>query len=428
MSKWIESEISKIGSVVSGGTPSTSVSKYWNGDILFVTPYDLSRNRVAFIEDTERKISREGLENSSANLLPVGSIILSSRAPIGYIAIAKKEFTTNQGCKSIIPNSDFDSLYFYYCFQFYVERIKKYGEGTTFAEISKGDLELIKFPHPKDKTEQRQIATILSTGDAVIEKTQAAINKYKAIKQGMLQDLFTRGIDTATGKLRPSYQDAPHLYKESKLGWIPREWENCEMGKYISDNLYGPRFNAKDYHINGNVKTIRGTDFTKDGDILYNKAPKAQLDSSLINSHKLEDGDIVIVTTADCGLTAVFKKPINDVDFIPSAYSVKYRFMKNVNPYFIKYFMTTDVAIRQVNKYVRQGTLGNLPGSDILGFNMIYPNTDEQNKIAERLLTIDTKLQTEQDFLHKQQQIKAGLMNDLLSGRKKVKIKENQMA
>ncbi|TAF78922.1 MAG: restriction endonuclease subunit S, partial [Sphingobacteriales bacterium] len=108
MSKWIESEISKIGTVVSGGTPSTTNSKFWNGDILFVTPYDLSRNKTAFIENTERKISREGLENSSANLLPIGSIILSSRAPIGYIAIAKKEFTTNQGCKSIIPNSDFD--------------------------------------------------------------------------------------------------------------------------------------------------------------------------------------------------------------------------------------------------------------------------------------------------------------------------------
>ena len=323
---------------------------------------------------------------------------------------------------------ELDSKYLFYYLNEKFLWIQNNRTGTGVPHVPKDLERILLVKYPKDKTEQRQIATILSTADAVIEKTQAAIAKYKAIKQGMLQDLFTRGIDTTTGKLRQSYQDAPELYKESKLGWIPKKWENCEMGKYISDNLYGPRFNAKDYHINGNVKTIRGTDFTKDGEILYNKAPKAQLDSSLINSHKLEDGDIVIVTTADCGLTAVFKKPINDVDFIPSAYSVKYRFMKNVNPYFIKYFMTTDLAIRQVNKYIRQGTLGNLPGSDILGFNMIYPSTDEQNKVAERLLAIDNKIQTEQDFLHKHQQIKAGLMHDLLSGKKKLTIKENKMA
>lgn len=358
---------------------------------------------------------------TSIPLYQGASVLTGRKGTINRPIYVEGDFWNVDTIFCVKANDGVDTKWLYY--SFLNTDISKLNEATGVPSVSSKALYKLKFKW-FELHDQRQIATILSTADAVIEKTQAAIAKYKAIKQGMLQDLFTRGIDTSTGKLRPSYQDAPELYKESKLGWIPKEWENCEMGKYISDNLYGPRFNAKDYHINGNVKTIRGSDFTKDGEILYNKAPKAQLDSSLINSHKLEDGDIVIVTTADCGLTAVFKKPINDVDFIPSAYSVKYRFMKNVNPYFIKYFMTTDVAIRQVNKFIRQGTLGNLPGSDILGFNMIYPSTDEQNKIAERLLTIDNKLQTEQAFLHKQQQIKAGLMNDLLSGRKKVIVKE----
>jgi type I restriction enzyme, S subunit len=95
MNKWIETEISKIGEVVSGGTPSTSVSEFWDGEILFVTPFDLSRINTAYIENTERKISQQGLANSSATLLPIDSIVISSRAPIGYVAIAKKELTTN---------------------------------------------------------------------------------------------------------------------------------------------------------------------------------------------------------------------------------------------------------------------------------------------------------------------------------------------
>ena len=417
MSKWKEVRFDEIGDVFSGGTPSTTNPELWDGDIAFVTPYDLSKNRTPYIKQTQRYITQKGLGQSSANLLPPNNLILSSRAPIGYIALSATEFVTNQGCKSLKFFVNQEPLFHYYNLQMYVDEMKRFGVGTTFSEISKGDLSKLKIRIPKENIDQRKIAHILTTCDTVIEETQSAIAKYKAIKQGLLHDLFTRGLD-ANGHLRPSYQDAPELYKESELGMIPKEWESCKMGKYILNNLYGPRFDAKDYSENGNVKTIRGTDFTKEGEILYEQAPKALLPIILINAHKLNEGDIVMVTTASCGLTAVFKKPANDVDFIPSAYSVKYRFADNVNPYFVKYFMSTDKAIRQVNKYVRQGTLGNLPGSDVLRFDMIYPDKIEQDKIVNRLFTIDNKIQTEETLLQKYQSIKRGLMGDLLGGKK----------
>ncbi|MBK7736142.1 MAG: restriction endonuclease subunit S [Saprospiraceae bacterium] len=424
MSKWIESEISKIGTVVSGGTPSTTNSKFWNGDILFVTPYDLSRNKTAFIENTERKISREGLENSSANLLPIGSIILSSRAPIGYIAIAKKEFTTNQGCKSIIPNSDFDSEYFYYCFHFYVERIKKYGEGTTFAEISKGDLELVKFPHPKDKTEQRQIATILSTADAVIEKTQAAIAKYKAIKQGMLQDLFTRGIDTTTGKLRPSYLDAPELYKESKLGWIPREWNEEIFGEQI-ELVHGHQFRNYDF-------TEFGVSVVKIGQV---KPENVDLSNcSFVSADRMEEfrnetirnGDVLMALTGAtlgkaclvCGLSNPVLQNYRVGRFEPKIKE------NDIDKSYLYYTLTAGELLNQIFNKVNSGAQGNIGKADFEKAFFKKPPFTEQKLIAERLNSLNKKLQTEQDFLHKQQQIKAGLMNDLLSGKKKVMVKE----
>jgi len=317
-----------------------------------------------------------------------------------------------------------DSKFLFYFLNNKFAWIQNQRTGTGVPHVPKNLDKILLIKYPTYKPTQRKIALILSTVDEVIKNTQATIAKHKAIKQGMLHDLFTRGINPATGKLRPTYESAPELYKESKLGWIPKEWEDCKMGKYILENLYGPRFNARDYSENGNVKTIRGTDFTKEGEILYEQTPKALLPNGLIKIHKLRDGDVVIVTTADCGLAAIFKKPINDVDFIPSAYSVKYRFAKNINPHFIKYFMATDSAIRQVNKFVRQGTLGNLPGSDVLRFEMIYPDSDEQIEIANRLKTIDEKIQTEQNYLHKLQQIKAGLMTDLLSGKNQVTVEE----
>ena len=107
-------------------------------------------------------------------------------------------------------------------------------------------MELVKFPHPEEKNEQQQIAKIIYTSDVAIEKTQAAISKYKAIKQGMLQDLFTRGIDIHTGKLRPKYKDAPELYKESKLGMIPKEWHVKDFGKEV-DLIHGHQFRNYDF-------------------------------------------------------------------------------------------------------------------------------------------------------------------------------------
>ncbi|WP_055448541.1 restriction endonuclease subunit S [Lacinutrix mariniflava] len=235
-----------------------------------------------------------------------------------------------------------------------------------------------------------------------------------------MHDLFTRGIDVNTGLLRPTAEDAPALYKESALGLIPRDWEDSIFKKYLIKNLYGPRFSGEDYDSEGNVKTIRGMDFSKNGEILYEQAPIALLPKSKVNAHLLEKGDVVMVTTADCGLTAVFEQ--QDFQFIPSAYSVKFRFNEEVEPYFIKFFMQTDKAKRLVNKYVRQGTLGNLPGSDVVGFNIALPKIEEQKIIINRLKGVESKIQIEQEALAKYQQLKAGLLQDLLTGKVAVKI------
>lgn len=288
--------------------------------------------------------------------------------------------------------------------------------GSTRYGLSNGAIARTKITFPP-LADQHRIAHILQAIDQAIEKTEALIEKYQQIKAGLMHDLFTRGIG-ADGKLRPSREQAPELYQQTPIGWIPKEWEPIKLGKYIVTNLYGPRFDARDYDQNGNVKTIRGTDFSKDGDIKYTQVPVARLPDQKILRHILKEGDVVVVTTADCGLTAVFED--QGFEFIPSAYAVKYRFTNNVNPYFIKYFMRTDVAIRQVNKYVRQGTLGNLPGSDLLRFYLSLPSVEEQKSIIQRLDTIQLNIITEQNTLDKYKAQKSGLMHDLLTGKVQV--------
>lgn len=412
MSKWLETELNKIGNVVSGGTPSTAISKYWSGDILFVTPHDLSKNDTACLFDTERKITQEGLENSSATLLPVGSIIISSRAPIGYIAIGKKEFTTNQGCKSLVPNSNYDSLYLYYCFNFYVERIKKLGAGSTFAEISKADLESVKFPHPENKTEQSKIAKILSTADTVIEKTKAAIAKYKAIKQGMVSDVFTRGIDTKTGKLRPRYEDAPELYKVSKTGWVPKDWITIKkLGDHIKI-LPGFPFNSAYFNSEGKgLPLIRIRDLIQSKvDTFYSGDYEKEF---LIKENDIligMDGDFHIVrwknktkALLNQRIMKVAQKEYSKID-IEYFYFFLFPFLKDV------WEKTTATTVKHLSTY------------DISNATYDFPLLTEQKFIADKLKTIDNKIQTEQDYLNKLQQIKTGLMGDLLTGKKAVKI------
>lgn len=417
MNKWKETELSRIGDVVSGGTPSTSVSNFWNGDILFVTPFDLSKISSAYIENTERKISKKGLENSSANLLPIDSIIISSRAPIGYVAIAKKEFTTNQGCKSIVLYKDFDAKYIYYSLLQNVDLLKKVGGGTTFAEISKGDLEKVKLPHPSAKTEQQRIAKILSTADAVIEKTHAAIAKYKAIKQGMLQDLFTRGIDTTTNQLRPRYEDATHLYKESELGIIPKEWDAKNI-EAIGDIVTGstPPTARSEYYGN-EVLFVSPADI-QDNFFIHDTGKKLT-QSGFDVTRKLPENSICVVCIGSTiGKMALLSKEgctnqqINSiVCFDPELAFYFFYAMRLYNePQFRR--ETGLQAVPIVNK------------SQFSEFLLPVTEKTESLIISERLKAIDNKLQIEQTYLHKIQLLKKGLMEDLLSGKNQVKFEE----
>lgn len=172
---WEKLKLEEIGLITSGGTPSTGNPAYWNGEIPWITPKDLSNFENRYIENGERNITDEGLKNSSAKLVKEKSVLLSSRAPIGYLAIAQNDLTTNQGFKNITPNEKCDYLYLFYCLKNNVEYLKSLGIGATYPELSSSRLKEIQIPVPSLPT-QRKIASILSAYDDLIE------NNLKRIK------------------------------------------------------------------------------------------------------------------------------------------------------------------------------------------------------------------------------------------------------
>ena len=173
--------ISKIGQVVSGATPKTSRHEYWNGDNVWITPAELSDESFV-IYNSERKLSYEGVDSCAVNLLPVGTVILSSRAPIGKVAIAGVEMYCNQGFKNIIPRDEISSIYLYELLKMETEYLNSLGRGATFKEISKQIVENIRVKVPPIEL-QNEFATFVEqvNKSKLLATSQPQIHIYKTL-------------------------------------------------------------------------------------------------------------------------------------------------------------------------------------------------------------------------------------------------------
>jgi len=228
---WEVRKLGEVANVIGGGTPSTKKSEYWNGDIPWITPKDLSNYSFKYICKGERNISREGLKNSSAKLLPPGTILLSSRAPIGYVAIAKNELTTNQGFRSFITNEDkLNYEFLYYWLKTKKKVLESLAGGSTFKEISGTTIKNLEILLPPLK-EQQKIAEILSSLD---EKIELNIKMNKTLEE-MAKAIFKRwfiDFEFPNEEGKP-YKSSGGEFINSELGEIPKGWkvENLGSGK-----------------------------------------------------------------------------------------------------------------------------------------------------------------------------------------------------
>ena len=188
---WKKAKIGELTDIVNGGTPSTAIAEYWNGGINWCTPSDITKKKTKYLSNTEKTITEKGLNESSASLLPIGTILLCSRATIGEMSIAASEIATNQGFKNLICKKEVDNEFLYYALFLLRNKMLELAIGTTFLEISKSALQSIEVIIPADIIEQTAIAEALSDVDSLIFSLQKLIEKKKAIKQGAMQELLT---------------------------------------------------------------------------------------------------------------------------------------------------------------------------------------------------------------------------------------------
>lgn len=195
-------EIQECCNIINGSTPSRNKKEFWDGDISWFTPKDLSGLESKYIEDSPEYITKEGYNSCSTTLVPIGSLLFTSRAPIGHIAINKKEACTNQGFKTLVPKDGVDVEYLYYALKKNVQQLQDLGNGATFKELSKATISKFKIPLPP-LDQQKKIAAILDAADAYRQKTKVLIEKYDKLTQSLFLDMFgdNNGDLTKLGKV-----------------------------------------------------------------------------------------------------------------------------------------------------------------------------------------------------------------------------------
>jgi type I restriction enzyme S subunit len=402
-------EVVKLGDVIldigDGGTPSTKIKEYFSGKIPWVNIEDIKRD----IYDTRRHLSESGLKNSSAKLWPEGTIIFSFGASIGKVGIARVKLCTKQGIAGIVPNpSKIDSEFLYYVLVRESEKIKKIGQsmGSTIREVRPSKLvKLIIFGLPP-LPEQKAIAQILSTVDKAIQKVDEIITKTERLKKGLMQKLLTKGIGHKE-------------FKDTEIGRIPKEWEVVKLGDAVEINkesIDPVKEAPNETFIYIDIDSIEsGTGKIKNPKkILGRNAPSRA-------RHVIHEND-VIMSTVRPYLKAFALIPKEYNNQICSTGFAVLTCKNSILPYFLLNVLFSDVVITQCNRMMVGGQYPALNQSHVSCIKIPIPPLSEQQKIAEILLTIDKKLELERKRKEKLERIKKGLMNDLLTGKMRVKI------
>ena len=230
--KLVKRRLGDIAQIIGGATPSTKIPEYWDGGIPWITPKDLSGFEGIFIREGSRNISKVGLEHSSARILPAGTVLYTSRAPIGYVAIASAPVTTNQGFKSLVLKDGYVPEFVYYLLKHSKAEIESFSSGGTFAEISAKALAEVELEIP-DERHQRTVADILLNLDSKILENQKISKSLESIAQTIFKSWFIDfdpvkakmagekpvGMDDATAALFPDSME------DSELGPIPLGWK-----------------------------------------------------------------------------------------------------------------------------------------------------------------------------------------------------------
>ncbi len=361
-------------------------------------------------------------------VLKDGDVILTKDGTIGRVARIDKlpsEATINGTMMLLRPKATLDYRFLYHVLN--GQRFKKLVEdkvsGSSIPHIFQRDMVTLSVSFPP-LDHQKQIADILDTLDTTTRQTEAIIAKLKQVKQGLLHDLLIRGID-ANGQLRPPVEQAPHLYKESPLGWVPREWEVVTLGEVakrsnglLQTGPFGSQLHAHDYVTEG-VPVIMPQDMV---DGLLSEAQIARISerkANVLSRHRVKENDVVFSRRGD--LSRCVAIPTEKNGWLCGTGCLLARFSpKEINGYWLSLVYQQPQLQPQVMGRAVGSTLANLNTSILSELVIGRSSIDDRNEIARQVNAANQRLTEENRKLRKLHKQKSALMDDLLTGRVRV--------
>lgn len=349
-----------------------------------------------------------------------GNVLLSKDGTVGRIVVYSQddEIGALSSICIIDPTNQLDASFLGQALQSEgcIRQYDNFMSGSALRRLVLRDIRSIKIPLPEPES-QRSIAQVLDTLDTTIHETEAIIAKLKAVKQGLLHDLLTSGIE-ANGELRPPQAEAPHLYKQSPLGWIPKEWTCKPFGELCESSAFGPRFPSDAYDENGPLATLRTTDMDDEGNISLSTMPRAAIKPWVFTDHLLRPGDIVISRSGTCGVTGVFTG--HDIPVVPGAFLIRFRLRDlRLNRFYRRYF-NSSLGRPHLERLAVGGVQKNIKGSDVLCLQVPNPEPTEAVAIGDHIESVEYDIESNQQLLRKLLLQKSGLMDDLLTGRVRI--------
>ena len=364
--EWNKYTINDLATVVGGGTPDTTVKSYWGGDIQWFTPSEIGKNK--YVDFSKRTITRDGLDNSSAKLLPLHTILLSSRATVGECSIASNECTTNQGFQSLIAkqcNIDF----LYYLIQTKKKDLIRNACGSTFLEISANEIRKIKVAVPV-QNEQEQIAKLLSLIDERIATQNKIIEKLQSLIKGLIDDIIT----LKCGQL-VAFET---LYSKAGEGGTPTT-SNTE------------------FYDNGSIPFIKIDDLSNKY-LSANKDYITELGLKKSSAWLIPTHSIIYSNGATIGAISINKYPVctkqGILGIVPNT---------NIDVEFLYYFMQSSYFQKEVERVVTEGTMKTAYLKDINHIKCPIPDLDRQKEISHFLSVLSLKEDVERQLLQKYQ-------------------------
>ena len=378
-SSWNEKTLASVcDRITQGGTPDTAVASYWDGDVAWITPAEMGKSDDPHVGSTVRHITGEGLQACSSALLPVHSVIISTRAPIGHLAINTVPMAINQGCKGLVPGSGLDYRFLLASLLLAKPRLTDLGAGNTFKELSASALKSFTIGLPS-RVEQQKIADCLTSLDEVIAAQGRKVEALKAHKRGLMQQLFPREGETRPRLRFPEFRDAP-------------EWEQGILGD-VCEVLNSRRIPIS----SGDRRSGRIPYYGASGVVDF-------IDNFIFDERLLLVGE-------DGAKWGAFEETafIAGGKYWVNNHAHVLKPLKVVDTLLASYLTMIDLA-----GYVTGHAPPKLTLAKLKSIAVVYPqSTSEQQRIADCLSSLDTRITAESNQLTALKTHKQGLMQQL---------------